>query len=96
MRTSMSRPTNLYNIVQNPDERVAILETGHHASFLINSGRKTTYFRNIWDLCHLDLIVSAVVRVVWKGYCTSNSSVLEEDVLCLEVGRHASFLHQLT
>ena len=53
--------------------------------------------RNIRNLCHLDLIVSAIIRVVWKGSCyTSDSSGPGEDALCSEAGRHASFLYRLT
>jgi hypothetical protein len=43
-RTVMSRQTNLYNIVQNPDERVAILEPSRHVSSpSTHTGRPPTF-----------------------------------------------------
>ena len=81
----MSKQTNLRNIIQNPDERVAILEPGRHASVSINSYKKTTYFRCTWNSCHLYVIVSVIVRVVWTGFC-SGTEVFdpEESALCSE------------
>ena len=35
--------TNLYDVVQNPNERVAILIPRFQAIFIINSHRKSTY-----------------------------------------------------
>jgi hypothetical protein len=76
--------TNLHNVVQNPDERVAILEPGRQVSS-INSHWMKTHLRNTWNFCRLYLIVFAVVRVVWKGFCgSSNWPGPEEDALCSE------------
>jgi hypothetical protein len=81
---SLSMMTNLHNVVQNPDERVAILEPGRQASS-INSHRMKTYFRNTWNLCHLYLIVTTVVRVVWRRFCGSlDGPGPKEDALCSE------------
>ena len=81
----MSKRTNLCNIIQNPNERVAILKPGCHASFSINSYKKITYFRSTWNSCHLNVIVSVIVRVVWTGFC-SGTEVFdpEESALCSE------------
>ena len=84
-REQSCRRTNLRNIVQNSDERVTILKSSRHFSFSINSHKKVTYFRSTRNSCHLYLIVSAIVRVVWKGFCSSsNRSGPEEDALCSE------------
>lgn len=62
--------TNLHNVVQNPDERVAILEPGRQVSSeSINSHKMKTHFRNTWNFCNLYLVAAAVVRVVWRRFC---------------------------
>jgi hypothetical protein len=81
---SLSMTTNLHNVVQNPDERVAILEPGRQVSS-INSHRIKTHVRNTWNLCHLYLIVTAVIRVVWRRFCSSLEwPGPKEDALCSE------------
>jgi hypothetical protein len=81
---SLSMRTNLHNVVQNPNERVAKLEVGRQVSS-INSHRMKTHSRNTWNFCHLYLIVSAVVRVVWTRFCGSlDWPSPEEDALCSE------------
>ena len=79
-----SRRTNLCNIVQNPNERVIILERISQIPFSTNSHRKTTYFFiNTWNLCRLYLTVSAVIRVVRLGFCCSSDWFgPEEYALC--------------
>jgi hypothetical protein len=80
----LSTSTNLHNVVQNPDERIAILEQGHQVSS-INSHRMKTHFRNTCNFCHLYLILSAVVRVIWRRFCGSSDwPGPEEDALCSE------------
>ena len=81
---TLSARTNLHNIVQNPDERVAILELGGQFSS-INSDRMKAHFRSTRNLCHLYLLVSAVVRVVWRRFCGSlDWPGPEKDALCSE------------
>jgi hypothetical protein len=78
--------TNLHNVVQNPDERVAILGPGRQVSSeYINSHRMKTHIRNTWNFCHLYLTVAAVVRVVWRRFCGGlDWPGPEEDALCSE------------
>src|SRR6266852_8368109 len=78
--------TNLHNVVQNPDERVAILEPGRQISESINlHSRMKTHFRNTWNFCHLYLIIATVVRVVWKRFCGGlDWPGPEKDALCSE------------
>ena len=79
---SLSTRTNLHNVVQNPDKRVAILEPGGQISS-INSHRMKTHFRNTWNFCHMYLVVSAVVRIVWRRFCGSfDWPGPEENTLC--------------
>ena len=89
--------TNLNDIVQNPNERVAILKPRRHASFSVISHKKATYVRNIWNLGHLYLTVLTVVRVIRKGFCrgpevsgpkqdTFCSKALDEDAVILACG----------
>ena len=74
--------TNLGNVVQNPDEWVAVLEPGRQIS-TINSHRKKTHFRNTRNFCYLYLTVSAVVWVVWRRFCSSlDLPGPEEDAFC--------------
>ena len=81
----LPRQTNLHDIVQNPNQRVAILEPRRHASFFITSYWKTTNFRNICNLNHLYLVVLTVVRVVRKRFCRSPEVFgPEQDALCSE------------
>lgn len=83
-KKSLSMRTNLRNVVQNPDERVAILEPGCQLSST-NSHRIKTHFRNTRNFCYLYLIVSAVVRVVWRRFCGSlHWPGPEKDALCSE------------
>ena len=84
-REQPCRQTNLHNIVQNPNEWVTILKSSRQFSFSIDSHRKATYFRSIRNSCGWYLIVSAIVRVVWKGLSSSSDrSGPEEDALCSE------------
>ena len=80
----MFRRTNLYNIVQNTDERVAILNQVIRV-ISPSTHMKTTYFLNTWNLCHLYLIPPTVVGVIRLGFCCS-PEVLgpEERALCSE------------
>ena len=51
----------------------------------INSHKIKTHIRNTWNFCHLYLIVTAVVGVVWKRFCGSLEwPGPEEDALCSE------------
>ena len=84
-REQSSIRTNLQNIVQNPDEWVTILEPSCHAFSSINSNEKTAYSRSTWDSYHLYLVISAIVRVVRKGFCCSTDAFEpEEFALCSE------------
>lgn len=81
---SLSMRTNLHNVVQKPDERVAILKPDCQLSST-NLHRIETHFRNTWDFCHLYLIVTAVLRVVWRRFCCSlHWPGPEEDAFCSE------------
>ena len=81
----MSGQTNLHNIVQNSDERIAILKPGRHVSFGINSQTGSAYFWAIRNSSYLDLIIPAVVRVVRAGFrCSPHWFGPEEDALCTE------------
>jgi hypothetical protein len=45
------------------------------------------HFRSTWNFCHLYVIISAVVRVVWRRFCGGldwPGPELEEDALCSE------------
>ena len=80
----MFRRTNLYDIVQNTDERVAILNQVIRV-LSPSTHMKTTYFLNTWNLCRLYLIIPTVVRVVRKGFCcTPVVSVPDATALCSE------------
>ena len=49
----------------------------------INSYKIKTHIRNTWNFCHLYLIVTAVVGVVWKRFCGGLEwPGPEEDALC--------------
>jgi hypothetical protein len=83
-KKEVSMRTNLHNVVQNPDERVAVLEPGRQFSS-INSHSMETHFENTWNFCHLYLIVPVVIRVVWRSFCGSlDWPGPEEDALCSE------------
>jgi hypothetical protein len=50
--------------------------------------RKTTYFRSVWDLSHLNLL-TMVVRVVGKGFsCSSDGFDPEKAADCPKVIRN--------
>ena len=83
----MFRLTNLYDIVQNTDERIAILNHVTLSEFFlhINWHGKTTYSLRAWNLCHLYLIILTVVRVIRKEFCFSPEMFdPEESALCSE------------
>ena len=80
----MFRRTNLHDIVQNTDERVAILNQVIRV-LSTSTHMRITYFLNTWNLCHLYLIIPIVVRVVRKGFsCSPKVSFPEESALCSE------------
>ena len=79
----MFRWTNLYDIVQYTDERVAILNQVIRVP--PSTDMKIAYFLNTWNSCHLYLIILTVVRVVRKGFCCSTDvSGPEGRALCSE------------
>ena len=68
----------------SPKPLRAARDTGTRSSWFVLP-KKTTYFRNTWDSCHLYLIVSGVVRVVRTGFCCSTEVCEpEEAALCSE------------
>ena len=75
--------TNLHNVVQNPDERIAILEPGRQVLHQLT--RIKIHLGNTWNFCHLYLIVVAVVRVVLSRFCGGfDRPGPEENTLCSE------------
>ena len=74
--------TNLHNVVQNPDERVAVLEPGRQFSSISSHSMKT-HFWYTWVFRHLYLIVPVVIRVIWRSFCGSvDWPGPEEDAFC--------------
>ena len=66
--------TNLGNIVQDPNERVAVLVARGHLFF--QSPGKATHTRDIWDSRHLHLTVASPVGIVGKRLsCSPKASV---------------------
>src|SRR6266853_6003614 len=79
--------TNLRDIIQNPHERVAILEPRCYASLsIISHHRKSTYFWSVWNSGHLNhVILTSVVGVFRKGFCCSpDGHGPEQAALCPE------------
>jgi hypothetical protein len=77
--------TNLHDIIQYADERVAILDKGIIILPPRHRKTRTTYFWSVLYLGHLDLILTTVFRIVRKGLCRSPHGFSPEHLtLCSE------------
>jgi hypothetical protein len=67
--------TNLRNVVQDPNERVAVLVV--RCQVVFQSPGKATHARDIWDSRHLHLAVASPVRIVGKRLSRSPKASVE-------------------